>query len=559
MTMPFRSFACHGLLLCLLVISITSGGFSQIPSGLGGLPNQDYGSEKLFGKVSLQNIQSGDMFFEGPINPDEYIVGPGDKLSLVFWQPSYVEYPCVVSAEGTVSVPMVGFVSVANLSLTQAKACIEKQVTENLRIGRLSVSLTSPRSFRIHVAGLVEMPGTYVVPATARVADAVLLAGGFKAQTMLFGSDSSRAIQSSLRRIELRDSEGRKVNKADLLLFQRGGRLDANPILHDGQTIFIPYPEYGRDQIGIFGGVHQNGLFEYVSGDCIGDAIILAGGLTSQVDSSSIVVISRTGDKRTALDLCGSKGETALKYELFAGDRVYISEKTDTSHVGSVTIKGEVARPGGYPIIKGQTNLRQLIETAGGFLPKAAVNSARLIRQETQNLIGPERDRIFAELLKPNVTTAFTSDIGIEAELRRWDYGTVVVDLSKITDSKSKDGDLLLHDGDVLEIPSSPLGVRVLGFVNHAGEVEWKPGEKLEYYLTAADGINTAGWQNRTVIIKAKNGSQLRYQTSLPIDPGDVIYVPSKPETTNWTLFKDVVGVVAQVATLVLIGQNIGK
>jgi protein involved in polysaccharide export with SLBB domain len=147
----------------------------------------------------------------------------------------------------------------------------------------------------------------------------------------------------------------------------------------------------------------------------------------------------------------------------------------------------------------------------------------------------------------------------LEAEFMRWDYGTVVVDLTDALTAGSKDGDLWLRDGDRLEIPAAPLGVRVFGAVNHAGEVAWLPDQKLSYYLSEADGVSKAGWKNRAVVIKARNGSQIRYQPSLPIDPGDVIYVPSKPETTNWDRFKDIVGVVAQVATLVLIGQNLGK
>jgi len=119
---------------------------------------------------------------------------------------------------------------------------------------------------------------------------------------------------------------------------------------------------------------------------------------------------------------------------------------------------------------------------------------------------------------------------------------------------------LKLRDGDSLEVPKGPLGVRVLGAVNAAGEVEWKPDKNLNYYLAQADGLNKAGWKTRTVVVKARNGSQLRYQTGLPIDPGDVIYVPLKPSgQTNWDIFKDIIAVTAQVATVILVVRSIGK
>jgi protein involved in polysaccharide export with SLBB domain len=446
----------------------------------------------------------------------------------------------------------VGVLSVARLTLTEARARLEAAVSAALRVGRITVSLTEPRRFRVHVTGLVEQPGTYVLPATARVADAVDLAGGLKSEKAFARGDTASKMIASERRIELSNPDGTRAGHADLLLFRRGGRLKANPYLRDGLTIHVPYPAGAFEQVGVFGAVPQSGLFEYVEGDEVADLIALGGGLAANADSSASAVIAASG-RRTELDLRAA-GESGLAYRLHPGDRLYVAGFPDTSRAGSVVLQGEVARPGGYPIVSGETTLREVLQAGGGLSTTAAANSARLIRKLPKDLVEPERFRVLRANLLNMPKPAYETDPELAAEFARWDYGTVVLDL---TDSEG--GNLRLQDGDVLEVPRNPLGVRVLGAVNNAGEVDWQPGGRLSHYLTMAGGVNKLGWKSRTVVIKARNGSHLQYQSSLPIDPGDVIFVPAKKQMTTWEMVKDFVAVSAQVATIALIIQNVGK
>jgi protein involved in polysaccharide export with SLBB domain len=550
----FRSLLCFGVWLgALALASVHLSGYAQtVPSLTRSAAGAEQGEiEKLFGGRTAA-VPTGETVFEGAVNPDEYVLGPGDRLNIVFWQPTFREYPTVVSGDGNVVIPLVGVLSVARLTLTEARARLEAAVSAALRVGRITVSLTEPRRFRVHVTGLVEQPGTYVLPATARVADAVDLAGGLKSEKAFARGDTASKMIASERRIELSNPDGTRAGHADLLLFRRGGRLKANPYLRDGLTIHVPYPAGAFEQVGVFGAVPQSGLFEYVEGDEVADLIALGGGLAANADSSASAVIAASG-RRTELDLRAA-GESGLAYRLHPGDRLYVAGFPDTSRAGSVVLQGEVARPGGYPIVSGETTLREVLQAGGGLLTTAAANSARLIRKLPKDLVEPERFRVLRANLLNMPKPAYETDPELAAEFARWDYGTVVLDL---TDSEG--GNLRLQDGDVLEVPRNPLGVRVLGAVNNAGEVDWQPGGRLSHYLTMAGGVNKLGWKSRTVVIKARNGSHLQYQSSLPIDPGDVIFVPAKKQMTTWEMVKDFVAVSAQVATIALIIQNVGK
>ncbi|RPH96370.1 hypothetical protein EHM69_01510 [candidate division KSB1 bacterium] len=554
----FRSIFCYGVWYCgLALITVHLSGYAQTNFSGSRVPGVSSDLEKFLGGKAPA-IPTGEVLFEGVVDPDDYILGPGDKLNIVFWQPTFIEYPVVVNGEGDVVVPMIGVSNVGNLTLAEARTKLESAVTSAMRFGRITVSLVQPRKFRVHVTGLVENPGTFVVDATTRVADVIEQAGGLKRErTFARGDTTSRRIGSE-RRIEILRPDGQREGHADLRLFQQAGITRANPRLQGGQTIHVPYAADANLHIGVFGAVHQSGLFEFAEGDRVAEALALAGDLTSQADSSQIDVVS-VGGQRISVDLRGTARNAALNRTLSPGDRIYVTGFPDTSRSGSVVIRGEVPRPGGYPVISGVTTLRDVLQEAGGLLPTAAANSARLIRRVDKDLIEPEVGRVVMAGMMRLAKPAYDFDPQLASELTRWDYGTVVLDLSETSSSAIGADDIRLQDGDILEVPRTPLGVRVLGAVNHAGEVAWAADGNLNYYLRQVGGVNKMGWKNRALLVKARNGSQLRYQSSLTIDPGDVIFIPPKKDVTTWEFIKDFVAVTAQVATIALIIQNVGK
>jgi protein involved in polysaccharide export with SLBB domain len=516
------------------------------------------GLEQLM-RAKSSAIPVGDQFFEGPVDPDEYIVGPGDRLGIVFWQPTFTENTISVNGDGDVIIPYVGVVPVAGLTLREARRQIEEAVAKNLRIAKVTISLIQPRQLRINVTGLVESPGTFILPATARISDAIAQAGGIKRKTAYSSGDTASVTIGSQRTIELLDKTGQIAGRADLLLFYSGGRLSANPHLKDGWTIHVPYVDEGQNEVGVIGAVHQSGTFEFAPGDRVENLLVLGGGLTSTADSSNLLLMDRDGHQ-VIIDLRADDAAQRLNGPVGPGARLYVYGKPQTSQQGSVQVQGEVNRPGGYPVLNGKTTLREVLQAAGGLLPTAVPNSARLVRNVKHDVLAPERDRILAASLAAMPKGSYYwTDAGIAVEFSRWNYSTVVVDVTNAATDGNAAGDITLQDGDVLEVPRSPLGVRVLGGVNQAGEVAWQPDQDLSYYLSKAGGLNKAGWKSRAVILKARNGSQLRYEPSLPIDPGDLIFIPAKPEQTTWEQIKDFVAVTTQVATIALVIQNIRK
>lgn len=116
--------------------------------------------------------------------------------------------------------------------------------------------------YQIHVLGEVLKPGTYRIPASTRVSEALTMAGGIRKH----GSE---------RNIEIRRPGG-ATKKIDLLSYKIFGQLQDNPYLMDNEVVFVPVK---KNVIEIQGAVLRPGTYELKNEKSLQDIIRLAGGL----------------------------------------------------------------------------------------------------------------------------------------------------------------------------------------------------------------------------------------------------------------------------------------
>lgn len=116
--------------------------------------------------------------------------------------------------------------------------------------------------YQVHILGEVQNPGTYRVPASSRLSEAIGQAGN-----ILKGGSS--------RRIELRRT-GRN-SQIDLFSFQVLGDLNGNPYLRDNDTVFVPLKD---KVVQVTGAVKRPGEYEIFQEKNIEDLIKLAGGVS---------------------------------------------------------------------------------------------------------------------------------------------------------------------------------------------------------------------------------------------------------------------------------------
>lgn len=143
-----------------------------------------------------------------------YRIGAGDLLSImVFDEPDLSLDKVRVGANGTVSFPLLGEVSVSNLTPAELESALEERLSDGyLKKPQITVSILEYRTF--YVSGEVKKPGGYPYVEGLTVRKAVALAGGFTVR----GSDSKiRKIAESEPGKEIRVDLDTPVGPGDIL------------------------------------------------------------------------------------------------------------------------------------------------------------------------------------------------------------------------------------------------------------------------------------------------------------------------------------------------------
>ena len=516
---------------------------------------------------------------EEAIDPEEYILGPGDVLSINLWGFEHLSFLIQITPEATVIIPTVGVVDVKDLTLAEAKETIQNKIRMKYTEGDISVTLLSPRTFRVTVVGAVQQPGTVLATGVDRVSDVIEKAGGFieelsvtrtvqqvsvesadreMTQTKTSSMNKWAALESkeaSKRNIKIIRSDGKEI-KADVLTSLVTGDKTYNPHLRDGDVIYVPIRDYIVGIVGIYGAVKMEGEYEYSDGDRISDLIELALGLTIDADSSNVELVRFAHDltktEQISIDLrevynAGLKANSDLL--LNPDDRLYIRSIPEFHHKKQVTVVGEVMFPGNYAIIEGRMKLSDVIEAAGGFADEASLISAELIRRAREDVIDLEYERL-RKMLVADMTKDEREYFKIKSREKR---GLVAINFHDIFVKGEKTQDIHLLDRDRIYIPAMGRTVNVTGQVLHPGLVSFKNGKTLDYYINATGGYIWNARRGKVRIIKSKTGEWLKPDKDTEIKIGDTIFVPEKPETDWWALFKDIMRVAAELATVYLV------
>lgn len=112
-----------------------------------------------------------------PVGPD-YVLGPGDGLSIAIWGSASGHLQRVVDRQGIINVPESGNVQVAGKTIAEVQQSVENTLRTQYRDAKADVSLARLRTVRVYVVGDVTRPGAYDVSALSTPLNALYAAGG---------------------------------------------------------------------------------------------------------------------------------------------------------------------------------------------------------------------------------------------------------------------------------------------------------------------------------------------------------------------------------------------
>ena len=541
-----------------MVIFFNTGLLCQVETKMG----EEKGFVK-FGDVfkQAQNLQfpifdPNVLTLERPIDPESYIVGPGDILSVNIWTSPPLNFLVQVTVEGTVIIPTVGEVKVAGRTLSDAKKEMMQKIRAKYISGEISVTLVAPRTFYITITGYAPRDEKYKVRSIDRVSNALALAfqpiDTFRIERRILMADSV-----NFRKIQLRRNGA--ILNVDLRKYFATGDDKYNPYLLEGDWLILQRRD-PNSFVSIYGAVNKPGSYEFVEGDKLRDIIEIAGGTLESADIERIE-ISRLDEQGKIKEkiyvnfkdiLNGSVEDISLE----RNDRIFVPEKRTLKQDYKVTITGEVKRPGTYPISRNGTMLSQILKEAQ-LTEYADVANVLVISGGVNNPIAVRIDTLLPLLLLKNFVFPSSDSL----------YFSYEVDVLKSLKFKSIDAervisgleDYELQDGNLIYVPPRYNFVYVFGQVNNPGFVSYEKGRDYRYYISRAGGFSQFARKGDVKVIKRKTYTWSDAE-DVEIEPGDYIFVPKKiirEPIYYWNLAKDIiltVGAVAStVATIILI------
>ncbi|MBI2094812.1 MAG: SLBB domain-containing protein [Candidatus Omnitrophica bacterium] len=151
--------------------------------------------------------------------------------------------------------------------------------------------------------------------------------------------------------------------------------------------IQIIFEESPNKSVAILGQVSRPGNYILTPNLTLVRLISQVGGFASDAATSDVKIVrtTKTGEKSyLRADLDGYMKGKGEDLKLMPGDVIYVNrippEEKKEILEDTVSILGQIAKPGNYRFRKGMT-LIKLISEAGGFTPLAAPNRVKLVRK----------------------------------------------------------------------------------------------------------------------------------------------------------------------------------
>lgn len=371
-------------------------------------------------------------------------------------------------------------------------------------------------SKEIKIYGAVRKPGKLIQGDNSlKVSDVLFLAGGLEEKSADFGY--------IFRKINGFEKTQEYVY-IDLAKIIKNPRDEANLILQPNDSIYIYYTETFMDKsfVKVSGAVRNPTEILYNPSLSVKDAILLAGGLKQEASASRIDIyrLNFSDDKKTntlaaRLSLTDDKEMTkADEFKLQQNDIIIVREAPEYELQRTIEIIGEVTYPGEYALIKENTSLVDVVEMAGGSTLEAYLEGATLFRNEDS-------------------------------------LGYIVIDLKKALKNKKSSHNIILQQGDILEVPKQNNIVSIIGASNYDElypdkltknskiNVAYEADKDALYYINNFAGGLDEKANAKRITVQHKNGKvekvkKFLFFTKYPkVKEGSVINIPYKKVKTE--------------------------
>jgi len=341
------------------------------------IPDENFSEKKEFQATKKNTnifgfhfFNSENLSFEPNVNvpvSENYSLGVGDEVNISVYGASQQDYQLMVQKSGAVMIPDLGPVNVYGITFKEAKEKIKGRllsIYNGMGGDRpntfADISLGSLQGVNVNVIGEVNLPGTYSLPATASVFNALYLAGGPNEN-------------GSFRSIDvIRD--GKLVSSVDVYAYLIDGNTQANIQVRDQDVVLVrPYIK----RVKVEGEFKRTGLFEAQKDETVADLLRFAGGFTDKAYTHRLELYRNNTRSLSFKSVSADQYRDVL---LMNGDSLVAGMLTERFE-NRVSIDGAVYRPGNYELAEG-LKLSDLIKNAEGLKEEAFMERGVITRKK---------------------------------------------------------------------------------------------------------------------------------------------------------------------------------
>ena len=309
----------HFYINSTLIFSLIFVNFFSIRQVLSSQNNKDLSIDFKTEKID-NNFQYENQFL---LNETEYILGPGDKIKILFYEPKSLTNIFEIMANGKAVIPYLGPTELNNLTLEKAKEKLKKEFERVIISSAFDLIILEPRPIKVTLIGEINSPGIYTLPIRIANYQNVIDDKQFKDDNLKYHPTILDALKisgginpnSDLESIELKRKfivnnkiiyKSKNINLINLYF---KGEQDNNIILFDGDIINIKKNKVMRDDhfkiinanlspltmpIYVTGEVKDPGLINVPINTTLVDSILMAGGpLMSRANKSKVQIVRK--------------------------------------------------------------------------------------------------------------------------------------------------------------------------------------------------------------------------------------------------------------------------
>ncbi|MDA8605109.1 SLBB domain-containing protein [Gammaproteobacteria bacterium] len=471
----------------------------------------------LFGSDFFNTFQTSFMPINEP-NPDSsYTLDIGDVLQVqIVGQNDYID-DFSVNSDGSISLPDIGKITIAGLSLNNASQLIKSKINAAFIGTEAFINLSQIRDVNILVTGNAQNPGIYTLTGNSNILHAISAAGGISE----FGS---------LREINLIRNNN-VIESLDIYDLLIEGKYNIKKRLRSGDIVFV---QSRKNIVTVNGAVNRPAKYEALDEQNLYSIINYANGISRNADRKNISLERILDGTLKTIPVRNDRQFKTIEAE--DGDLIYVREYP----FRQAKISGAILKPGTYTMAEGET-INDLIQKAGGYTENAYQFGAVYLNEDAKKINELSQEVLYQEFLdnilrlsEQNVTGVdLTPMIALTKEINNTEAnGRVVIDLL----DEETIGRYYIKDGDGLIIPETNNIVYIYGETSSQGAVMFSENKDVEYYIDKSGGFKKFA-DTKSIYILHPNGESQLYKSKrnifetrpkgqIKIYPGSIIFVP---------------------------------